>query len=227
MDTNKGRVGPLKLTQLNEQVYEVLREEIVGGKLSPGERLSLSGLAEELGVSVTPVRDALRRLSLDGLVEIQPRRGTFVSEFSTHRIREIFLSRRIIECAAAERAADIPDQAALELSESVDEIESLREEERFRDYERYIALDARFHRCIVGLLGSSLISDFYEQLRWPTQVVRGLSYSEYQRAQETVSEHAAIAQAFRRRDVAEAKAAILNHLTNAETDLLRHMGTKD
>ena len=67
------------------------------------------------------------------------------------------------------------------------------------------------------------MSDFYRQLRWSIQMVRGLSYSAYQRARDTVAEHAAIAEALREKEVSKAKEAILNHLNNAEADLLRRM----
>jgi DNA-binding GntR family transcriptional regulator len=213
----------LNFSQLSDQILHVLRQQIIEGKLKPGQRLSIAVLAQQLGVSATPVRDALRRLSADGLVEMIPRRGTFVSEFSRQDIRQVFQVRRILECAAAEASPHAPDRVIERLMAIVDEIGALRDEERFLEYLRYIALDTEFHQQIVDLLDNGQISDFYRQLRWPTQVVRGLSYSAYQRAQDTVAEHAAIAVALKEKEVSKAKEAILTHLNNAEADLLRRM----
>jgi DNA-binding GntR family transcriptional regulator len=213
----------LEVSQLNEQVYDVLRKEILKGNLRPGQRLSIKALAGHLGVSATPVRDAVRRLEGDGLVDIIPRRGTVVSEFKRSNVRQAFQIRHIIESAAAERATEASEDDIQHMQEMVDEISLLRENERFREYTRYIDLDAEFHRCIVGLLENQRISTFYERLRWPIQVIRGLSYSEYQRARQTVAEHAAIARAFQEKDASKARAAIRDHLNNAEADLLRRM----
>jgi DNA-binding GntR family transcriptional regulator len=102
-------------------------------------------------------------------------------------------------------------------------MEALRDGERFRDYESYIKLDEEFHQCIIGLLGNQLISELYEKLRWPVSVVRGLGYSRYQRAQDTVAEHAAIGQAFAVRDIEQARELIRHHLETAEADLLHRV----
>lgn len=216
-------MSPLDFNQLNEQVYNLLKAEIVKGNLSPGQRLTVSAVANRLGVSPTPVRDALRRLSTDGLAEMIPRRGTFVSEFSKRSVREIFQIRSIIECASVERLAKASEEIIQHMEDIVERMDSLREGENFPDYASYIALDKEFHQSIVGLLENQRLNELYERLRWPIQVVRGLSYSDYQRAKVTVAEHAAIVQAFQGKNVSKAKAAILDHLNNAEADLLSRM----
>ncbi len=213
----------LNLNQLNEQVYDLLKAEIMKGHLRPGQRLSAVSLAQRLGVSATPVRDALQRLSTDGLVEVSPRRGTYVSEFTRQNVRETFHTRRIIECAAAAEAATAPEANLQRMQEIVDQFHALRQDDVFADYSAYIALDAEFHRCIVGLLQSQQLSEFYDKLRWSEQLVRGLSQSNYQRAQATVAEHAAVLAALKQRDPGRAREAILNHLQNSEADLLRRM----
>jgi DNA-binding GntR family transcriptional regulator len=213
----------LTVNQLHEQVYELLKQQILKGTLQPGMRLSLTAIAERLGISETPVRDALQHLNSDGLVEVIPRRGTFVSKVSVQNVRDVFQARRILESAAAERLSDAPAEAIQCLKVIADKMGALRDGERFRDYERYIKLDEEFHQCIIGLLGNQLVSELYEKLRWPVAVVRGLGHSRYQRAQKTVAEHVAIAQAFARRDVEQAKQLIQQHLDAAEADLLRRV----
>jgi DNA-binding GntR family transcriptional regulator len=223
MDLDALSALSVEVSQLNVRVYEALRDEIIKGTLAPGQRLSIKALADHLQVSATPVRDAVRHLERDGLVVIIPRRGTFVSDFKRKNVQEIFQIRCIIESAAGERATEAPEDVIQRMQEIVDEISSLRECERFREFKRYIDLDMEFHSCLVGLLENQQINKFYEQLHWPVQVVRGLSYSEFQRARATVAEHAAIVKAFKEKDVSGARAAIRDHLSNAEADLLRRM----
>ena len=216
-------VSELKTSQLNEQVYALLKAAIMRGSLRPGQRLSAGGLAKRFGVSATPVREALQRLSLDGLVEVSPRRGTNVSEFTRRNVQETFHTRRIIERAAAAEVASVSEETLQHMRAIAQEFRVLRQGDTFTDYRQYIAADSEFHHHIVGLLQSSHLSEFYDRLRWAEQLVRGLAQSNYQRAEVTVAEHESILHAFQARDAEEACAAILRHLQNAEADLLRRM----
>jgi DNA-binding GntR family transcriptional regulator len=216
-------VSELKTSQLNEQVYALLKAAIMRGSLRPGQRLSVGGLAKRFGVSATPVREALQRLSIDGLVEVSPRRGTNVSEFTRRNVQETFHTRRIIEGAAAGEVAAVSEETLQHMQAIAQEFRALRQGDAFTDYRQYIAADSEFHHDIVGLLQSSQLSEFYDRLRWAEQLVRGLAQSNYQRAEVTVAEHESILRAFQARDAEEACAAILRHLQNAEADLLRRM----
>jgi len=215
----------LNLVQLNDQVYSLLKEEIFRGNLPPGQRLSPGALAKRLGISVTPVRDALQRLSSDGLVEIQPRRGTFVTQFSEKSLREIYECRRIIECAAADKLVAAPATTLDELDGLVAEMRARADQANFANYSTPAALDARFHELIVGLLDNDRLIEFYRALRWTMQISRGLvaMSADYARAQRTAEQHASIAHAFRRQDVAGAKAALIDHLESAQDDLLQRL----
>ena len=208
---------------LGDQVYELLKSEILTGDLRPRERVTVAGLAIRFGLSPTPVRDALRRLSTDGLVKLLPRRGTVVTAFDQKSVREVFQIRRIIECAAVEAVPRAPRATLSRMRELVLAMEDLRAGETFADYPAFIVLDAEFHRCMIELLDSSRLVQFYETLRWPILVIRGLSQSPFQRANATVAEHRRIADACRRRDVQSARGAVLDHLRNAEADLIRRV----
>jgi DNA-binding GntR family transcriptional regulator len=227
MEFDQLTASTLNLSQLNQQVYELLREQILTGAFTPGQRLSIGAIAKHLDISVTPVRDALRRLASDGLVTMIPRRGTFVAEFTRQAVQETFQARRIIEGASAERLDRISDRTLRRLEKIVDTQESLRDGTRFTDYETHIGLDTEFHRHIVDLLGNERIAKFYEELRWPMQITRGLYYTDSLRADRTVAEHRAVVEAMKKKDVNELKRAILDHLDNAEANLLQHMPTKD
>jgi DNA-binding GntR family transcriptional regulator len=101
-------------TQLERRVYERLRDEIVGGELQPGEQLVEARLAAELGVSKTPVREALIRLQRDGLVAIEPYRGARVLEPSAGDVREILELRQVLECHIARELAERRPRAVLD-----------------------------------------------------------------------------------------------------------------
>src|SRR5829696_3252000 len=109
--------GTAILDQLSSRTYETIRDRILQGELPAGKRLTVRELAESLGVSVTPVRDAFNRLAADGLVAVSPRRGTYVASLTTRDVRELYDLRIMLEPAAAEIAA---------LSFSEDEVAALR-----------------------------------------------------------------------------------------------------
>src|SRR5947209_2096273 len=106
------------LDPLSRRIFETLRDRILQGELGSGQRLAVRELAESLGVSVTPVRDAINKLAADGLVVVSPRRGTVVASFSPRDVRELYDLRLMLEPGAAE-------VAALQLSD--DELRALRE----------------------------------------------------------------------------------------------------
>src|SRR5215208_1879342 len=89
---------------LSSRVYQVLQQDILQGQFPPGARLSLDDLAERFGISVSPIRDALRLLAADGLVELRSRRGAFVTQPSRAVIHEVFQFRAILECAVVDYA---------------------------------------------------------------------------------------------------------------------------
>ena len=97
----------LKLTPvtLRDEVYDLLRERILSLRYPPNFRFDLSALEEQLGISRTPLKEAMQRLEAEGLVDIRPRRGTFVTGFDPQDIAESYDVRRVIECAAAETLA--------------------------------------------------------------------------------------------------------------------------
>src|SRR5690606_12292208 len=101
-----GQINLDNYKPLRELVFEVLREAIITGKLRPGERLMEVQLAEELGVSRTPVREAIRKLELEGLVLMIPRRGAYVAEISMKDIADVFEIRAALEGLAAQLAAE-------------------------------------------------------------------------------------------------------------------------
>jgi DNA-binding GntR family transcriptional regulator len=208
---------------LSQQVYAQLKHAILNGAFALSERLSTEELAKHFAVSVMPVRDALKLLEADGLVQIIPRRGVFVSEVKAKTVQEIFYIRKIIERAAVENIAEMTPKLIDTLQEKLAQMESLRQGQVYPEYAQYVQLDAQFHNLIVSIAGNQQLLQLYEGLHWPIQLVLILSNSESQRAQQTALEHAAVIEAIIARDVTGAQQAITVHLVNAEADLLRRL----
>jgi DNA-binding GntR family transcriptional regulator len=217
----------LTFSHLSEQIYVLLKSEILEGELVSGTQLSSSALARELGVSITPVRDALRQLDREGLVNVIPRRGTFVAGLSRKDVREIFQIRRILELAAAEELLSAPESFVQEMERIQQETEQLVTGNEFSDQDRYAALDMDFHQHLVDLLGNERVSQLHRELRWSVRVARILHAAHLQRASQTTAEHAAIVAAVKARKVACLSVAIRTHLDQSESNLLPCIAAAD
>src|ERR671910_21049 len=131
------------------QVYASLRGAIVRGDLEPGQQLSENALATELGVSRTPVREALSRLRDERLVEVVPQLGTFVSRISPQAVGDAQFIRESLECAAVRRAAELAGEDDIATLE-----ENLSSQDRARDagdLDAFYLLDDDFHRTLCDL----------------------------------------------------------------------------
>ena len=132
---------------LRELVYEQLKNQILEGKIAPGTRMMEVNLAEEMGVSRTPVREAIRKLEKDGLVVIEPRRGAYASEISVQDIIDTLTVRSNLEALAASIAAEyIQEEELAELERITDLFEEAINNGEVDDM---VELDEQFHRQIV------------------------------------------------------------------------------
>src|SRR4051812_37941697 len=148
------RIARIDRNGLSERVYSTLKEAIMEGKFPPGERLSPEELAKHFEVSITPVRDALKRLEGDALIEVIPRQGVFVSQFSADAIRELFDIRNLIEQSCVERLDELSDEKIQEVVVIITQMDALSDGGKFRDYARFIELDSHFHAFLVTLRGN-------------------------------------------------------------------------
>ncbi|MCL4465852.1 MAG: GntR family transcriptional regulator [Chloroflexi bacterium] len=201
---------------LSYRTYEVIREAIVKGELAPGLRLTVVDLAGRLGVSRSPVKDALNRLSGEGLVEDVPRKGYFVCYLSAHDLTEVLEAGLLVECAALDKGLTSLDAVSLErLRGLVVGMEQLVDPEgRYLDYSAFMRLDAEFHAQVVGISGNRRLADIYLSLRVHSYAARMHFLAElgHRRALPTLGEHRAIMAALGARDVAGAKVALSEHV---------------
>jgi GntR family transcriptional regulator, rspAB operon transcriptional repressor len=216
----------IEVVRINEQVYEAVEAAIVRCDLDPGAVLGDRQLAEMLGVSRTPVRDALHRLESSGLVERRGRMGWMVSTFALQDVRELFELRRVFEPLGLERLSQAWDEAVVrELSHSFEQFPERLTPDLLPDY---LHDDHRFHKRIVGCSRNGRVIRFYEAVEKQIDRIRHyLSYNYEGRVEASLKEHREICAAIAARDLSAATEALDNHLRNVEeliTALARERG---
>lgn len=200
-----GMEGPL-----GQRVYVALRDAILGMSLVPGTVLRKGALCEQLGVSRSPVAEALGRLSSDGLVDIIPQSATRVSRFSMTELREENFLREAVETAAVARVARIRSEAQLaRLSRNL-RLQQLLVEDG--DFQGFFEADLEFHELMLGFTGFPKVALVVGQMSFQLRRARMLILPEKDRPAETVEEHGAILHAIEARDEEAARAAMTRHL---------------
>lgn len=208
---------------LADRICEVLKRDILSGRLAPGQRLSLEEFAQRFQVSITPVRDALRLLAADGLVELTPRRGAFVTQPRWQDLKEIFHLREILECAAIPAMQRKGAPVLRKLQDLLEQMAVTNVGESHRDYLSYIRLDQRFHQTLVDCLDNRRLSQIYAGLGSHTLIARALYTASDQRASETLEEHRTILAALKVGREDEVRAAICAHLQNGQNEIERQI----
>lgn len=214
------RLLPVKLDSykpLREVVFESLREAIIMGHLRPGERLMELSLAEDLGVSRTPVREAIRKLELEGFVMMVPRKGAYVAGVTDKDITDVFEVRAALESLAAGLAAE-------RITE--DEIEALQRavvqnfDEGSADINTIVAWDTQFHDMIYRASRNDRLSQIVTNLGEQIQRFRMTTLSRPGRTREALFEHQAIVEAISERRIELAQTLAREHIENAENNFL-------
>jgi DNA-binding GntR family transcriptional regulator len=196
----------LTALNLNERVYDELRERILTRREPSGAKLSLHALAEELGVSRSPVHHALTRLVSEGLLIVKPRRGYYVTPVTARAVAEGYDVRLGLELLAAERAVGRTDASQLgRFAELLDATEAAI------SHEQWDASNAAFHEFQIDLAGNALLSHFYRELsvNLMMQVIRG---GHVEGHANLVTEHRRIVETFTTGDAAAAQRAIREHI---------------
>lgn len=201
-----------KTISLADQVFEHLENDILSGKYQRGESLTESKLSVELGVSRTPIREALRRLEQEHLIEEAPK-GMIVVGIGEKDLEDIFMIRSALEGKAAEMAAQnhTPEQLATVM-------EALEFQEFYldkHDPDRIKSMDSLFHETIYKMSGSATFYDVLVPLHKKILKYRRASVSNTSRAAASVAEHRAIYEAIAKRDSALASKLTIEHLHNA------------
>ncbi len=211
----------LGLRTAHQFVKDSLRRAVLRGALAGGARLIQADIATDLGVSITPVREALRDLATEGLVRIDPHRGAIVSTVSLPEVREVYQLRRLLEPAAASLAAprisaDELGRAAVLQAEMDGEL----------DRARWVELNRAFHGALLQAAGSPRLAAIVGQLQDAATLYVALSVKVRPLGMESGNEeHRAILAAFGSRDPAAARLAVRRHLRSTMESIEAADGT--
>ena len=214
--------SPLNHTHLNEQTYKVLREKLLRRDLAPREKISVEEVAQALGVSRTPVVVALQQLANDGLVEIVPRRGTFVTELTVRDVAELSDMRLMIELYAAERILENGEAEAFlaHIQDALGGMERAMVDDDYGDYEAFIACDRDLHLELVRRAGNEHLLRVYSQMNVHMQIARAHYMDSVEKARQACHEHEMLVQAFRKRDLAGVRQALRAHIGTVKARML-------
>ena len=219
--THELKVNMNEYLPLRDVVFNTLRQAILKGELEPGERLMEIQLADRLGVSRTPIREAIRKLELDGLVLMIPRKGAEVARISEKSLREVLEVRRSLEELATELACQRMNANALQ--ELEDAQESFQNAIREGDLMMIAEADEHYHDIIYRGTSNSRLVQILNNLQEQMYRYRLEYIKDTAKHQILVVEHDHILRALKERRVAEAKAAIREHIDNQEITVSRNI----
>ena len=219
------KLEPISSPLLIEEIARVLREQIVEGAMPPGMRLSEREIGGRLGVSRTPLREALRLLAGEKLVEVLPRRGARVALLDTRLVEEVFPVMACLERLAVDLACRHVEEGALgALEESVERMKSARER---RDKRRFFAASHEFQEGILQAAGNATLWEQHRQLSGQVRRARFLSLGTDEEWNEALKEHTQILAALRKRNGAAAVEAVARHLNTRKSRALRELAEND
>lgn len=209
---------------LRDRAYRALRDAIVSGQLAPGERLVEARLAQELGVSRNPVREALRRLEHEGLASRLPRGGMAVAEVNLRDVAEVYAVRSVLEGLAARLAARRLREEQLELlRRSVEEGERARET---GDLEELVRSSTTFHAVILEAAGNARLSALLEALDNHISRFRRLSLQAEGGPAEVLEEHRQLLALLEQGQEEEAERLMRSHLERSGKVIIQFLGRK-
>ena len=203
---------------LRDVVFQTLRKAILTGELMPGERLMEIQLAEKLGVSRTPIREAIRKLELEGLVMNIPRRGAQVAEISERGLRDVLEVRRALDTFCAELACErISDEEKEALKKACKDFEDAVQT---KDVTVIAKADVAFHDIIVGATGNerlvALLNNLAEQMyRYRFEYIKDFSQHG-----KLIEEHRVLMDAILKGNIIGARDAAREHIDNQEKSIL-------
>ena len=211
----------IKVNTISQQAYSILKKAILDGDYGPGYWLQEKELAKELGVSRSPIREALKQLSADGLVDDIPNKGTFVKEFSTKEIIEVYEVREMLERYAIEH---LDGKIGKEQEEK---LKAYREEfikyHGEGDVDKYIDADSRFHRYLVECTDNSVLFEVYRKVRNINKLFRIISWSTQKRIDRFQDDHLKMIDCIIKGDFKTAGKISASHISLAKDTAVGHL----
>ncbi len=211
------RLQPAIEEPVSRRVFRELRAAIVSMRFAPGQALSEKDVADMLGVSRQPVREAFIKLQEAGLVSIRPQRGTFVVKISAKQVYDVRFVREAIEVQVVRKACEICTPAQLEALN--DNLQAQRRLADSHEAGAFLVLDEAFHRLLAQAADCHYAWMVVEDMKAQMDRVRYLSLPQATPLERLVGQHVAIVEAIQRNDPAAAEAAVRVHMREILTSL--------
>ncbi|MFE1630630.1 GntR family transcriptional regulator [Brevibacillus reuszeri] len=219
-----GKSGMFDNLNLHERVYLYLRDKIVHNNLKPGSRIDYDELMAELGVSRTPVRDALNRLQIDNLIEVRPRSGTFVSTPNKKAIEDLYNVRKPLESTAVELAAPhLSEESYLALLKEAEQAEA---ELGKGNPDLFFAHDRNFHRTLISHSDNSRLIAIMDSLEVQVKWFGIIMTKNLDRPHRAIEFHKNIITAMQAKKIQEAKRLMEMHIEEVKLDIMSDYPTE-
>lgn len=205
---------------LSGRVFQKLRDEILKGVYKENDELRETAIGKELGVSRTPVREALRQLELEGLVKIIPNKGTYVTGITNKDVNDIYVIRSLLEGLCARWATECIDQKSIDRLEEIimlSEFHSVKE-----STEQVVVLDGEFHQVLYETCNSRILKHVLSDFHKYVQNARAYSVQTEERIDKSIAEHKAILEAIKTKDASMAEKLANEHMQHVIENLEKH-----
>jgi len=221
---NKVHKSSVSTVSVTDQVKGVLKKIILNGELKPGDRLNEVQVSEALGISRSPVREAIQSLANEGLVVLIPRKGALIRKLTAKEIEDLFEVRVALETKAAFLAAQRASESQLKkLSSLLDRTESALKNKNYSKY----PLDFDFHLQIASLAQNIFLEEKIQEINAKLLLVRHRSGEEMRRSWEAFKEHKEVFECVKMGDSRSAFVSIRKHLRKARMAILKMLAEED
>ncbi|MEM7124813.1 MAG: GntR family transcriptional regulator [Chloroflexota bacterium] len=216
---NRENLAPIAPRTLKENVIDVIRQSIIDGDLAPGSELNQAQIAEKLGVSRGPVREALGRLEQEGLIRVTAYKRVFITPLDRRYVEELYSVRAALETMALERSIDRVTPENLEKLEQI--VDEMRTAARNNEEQRLVNLDLSFHEQIVTMADHNLAMTLWQRLTVGVKRCIRTQHSSYTFLDEVVGTHPTIVTAIADRDKIAATQILREHITESAETIIR------
>lgn len=211
---------------LSNHIAEHITNQIITGKLQPGEKLIENNYAEEYGTSRAPVREAIFTLTVEGLVERVPRKGAIVKGYTESEIYDLLEIRIMLESLAMKRIDEIGiDEEILKDMEAI-----LSKMQDQKEVGQYTEMNHAFHMCIIDMSQSDVIKKMYARLKLPLLRIQSLSFAKEGNIPKSIKEHSVIVQLLKEKQIMKAADVLNQHnqdvISNIQKRLFKNNETE-
>jgi len=206
----------MKNPSLSDHAYTQIKGRVFDFQWLPGERFSENELARELGISRTPVREALLRLASEGYIEVSPRSGWSVKTLDFVQLEELYDIRTILELAAVRRLCKMESVPALKQLQSV---WLVPHRDRQADWKQVAQLDESFHEVLVEAAGNREMANMHREVTERIRIIRRLDFTKSERINSTYDEHAKILRAILQRKSDHAQLLLRSHIKASSAEV--------